>query len=74
MTGLKSLLVVPKISLNAPFGARCFMTSSYLKLMQLSPGLNAPFGARCFMTDKIPPHVDIVESLNAPFGARCFMT
>ena len=39
------------MSLNAPFGARCFLT-----LSKLWPGTdifiepNAPFGARCFPT------------------------
>ena len=37
--------------LNAPFGARCFMTVSVTKIgLILIGGLNAPFGARCFMT------------------------
>ena len=38
-------------SLNAPFGARCFLTlwsASFLSLSSLR--LNAPFGARCFLT------------------------
>ena len=38
--------------LNAPFGARCFMT--VLNWCKANPqifiSLNAPFGARCFMT------------------------
>ena len=38
-------------SLNAPFGARCFMTSGMKKASTFARlGLNAPFGARCFMT------------------------
>ncbi|EFF80527.1 hypothetical protein HMPREF0970_00533 [Schaalia odontolytica F0309] len=42
------------ISLNAPFGARCFMTHPRRSTAS-SPrsSLNAPFGARCFMT---PPY------------------
>ena len=37
--------------LNAPFGARCFLTIRNL-ILKLSPfgSLNAPFGARCFLT------------------------
>ena len=40
------------ISLNAPLGARCFLTSP--QQSQTIPGvvLNAPFGARCFLTVK----------------------
>ena len=40
------------MSLNAPFGARCFMTAtrSVTPRAASSGGLNAPFGARCFMT------------------------
>ncbi|EFF80520.1 hypothetical protein HMPREF0970_00526 [Schaalia odontolytica F0309] len=38
-------------SLNAPFGARCFMTSASPSPPSVpTSGLNAPFGARCFMT------------------------
>ena len=42
------------VSLNAPFGARCFMTPTRLKMSWLfcRTCLNAPFGARCFMTTK----------------------
>ena len=37
--------------LNAPFGARCFMTSLRGDSLVSAFGcLNAPFGARCFMT------------------------
>ena len=39
------------IRLDAPFGARCFLTAHDLILDYLTDdGLNAPFGARCFMT------------------------
>ena len=39
------------LSLNAPFGARCFMTQKGTSHMtERSISLNAPFGARCFMT------------------------
>ena len=42
---------MPFTSLNAPYGARCFLTLC----AQFNPGdsitgLNAPYGARCFLT------------------------
>ena len=40
--------------LNAPFGARCFLTTkNEHRIIDLIDCLNAPFGARCFLT--IPP-------------------
>ena len=36
--------------LNAPFGARCFLTSRVLSARRPIFSLNAPFGARCFLT------------------------
>ena len=37
--------------LNAPFGARCFLTASLFGFHRAETGsLNAPFGARCFLT------------------------
>ena len=37
--------------LNAPFGARCFLTSAKMNASKDSTkSLNAPFGARCFLT------------------------
>ncbi|EFF80530.1 hypothetical protein HMPREF0970_00536 [Schaalia odontolytica F0309] len=37
--------------LNAPFGARCFLTRSRVAHASDGiPSLNAPFGARCFLT------------------------
>ena len=37
--------------LNAPFGARCFLTlSTSTKPAPRAWSLNAPFGARCFLT------------------------
>ena len=38
--------------LNAPFGARCFLTKvmSEITKQREMGGLNAPFGARCFLT------------------------
>ena len=39
--------------LNAPFGARCFMTYELDEHWTALPvGLNAPFGARCFLTQQ----------------------
>ena len=63
--------------LNAPFGARCFLTGRGLgdTRRPVLPGLNAPFGARCFLTQVWAEAVHIwKECLNAPFGARCFLT
>ena len=41
-------------SLNAPFGARCFLTDNIsVNVLKFSHGLNAPFGARCFLTGGI---------------------
>ena len=63
-------------SLNAPFGARCFLT----ELSLTSPTiygicLNAPFGARCFLNiDEGAWRYINTHCLNAPFGARCFLT
>ena len=38
-------------SLNAPFGARCFLTSTPISSRSITRcGLNAPFGAWCFLT------------------------
>ena len=37
--------------LNAPFGARCFLTWKVDPGVEYTiTGLNAPFGARCFLT------------------------
>ena len=47
----QQLAATGKPSLNAPFGARCFMTFEISNMEELYDlGLNAPFGARCFMT------------------------
>ena len=41
----------PRQCLNAPFGARCFLTRDHNHRGIVGPmGLNAPFGARCFLT------------------------
>ena len=66
----------PAASLNAPFGARCFLTTSLSTLIG-SPisSFNAPFGARCFLTPtSLLCAAPRRASLNAPFGARCFLT
>ena len=62
--------------LNAPFGARCFLTKPCRSPKRCSStSLNAPYGALCFLTlqarDRI---VGSHRRLNAPFGARCFLT
>ena len=40
--------------LNAPFGARCFLTVTGTTGSHSSQpaSLNAPYGARCFLTDR----------------------
>ena len=40
--------------LNAPFGARCFLTGSPSRPRKTTRtgSLNAPFGARCFLTTR----------------------
>ena len=46
------MIVTPRIGLNAPFGARCFLAiqeTAWAEHEQLR--LNAPFGARCFLAD-----------------------
>ena len=69
--------LITDMSLNAPFGARCFLTQHREPQQGIGAhsGLNAPFGARCFLT---PLHHSgdnrAVVGLNAPFGARCFLT
>ena len=47
------------MSLNAPFGARCFMTffQGIADRIEIATRLNAPFGARCFMTVLVAPEV-----------------
>ena len=63
-------------SLNAPYGARCFLTS--LPGYACSRGLgrlNAPYGARCFLTGgRERARFRECRGLNAPYGARCFLT
>ena len=38
--------------LNAPYGARCFLTVTYESFdgEMVDESLNAPYGARCFLT------------------------
>ena len=39
------------MSFNAPYGARCFLTTSaQICFDDADVGLNAPYGARCFLT------------------------
>ena len=39
------------LGLNAPYGARCFLTANDQNLLiPLELSLNAPYGARCFLT------------------------
>ena len=48
-----SLLATPQAnlgSLNAPFGARRFLTRANSVRTVASSRINAPFGARCFLT------------------------
>ena len=59
--------------LNAPFGARCFLTERAFRSTAI--GLNAPFGARCFLTMMMVSRSLLSRTgLNAPFGARCFLS
>ena len=61
--------------LNAPYGARCFLTiEAPNQTYALDDSLNAPYGARCFLTPRRPQLTRLISSLNAPYGARCFLT
>ena len=60
--------------LNAPFGARCFLTAGFDLVMCIAARLNAPFGARCFLTIISSSQATFRSRLNAPFGARRFLT
>ena len=47
----RRLLNERKQRLNAPYGARCFLTEKKVApVMVYLSGLNAPYGARCFLT------------------------
>ena len=64
------------VRLNAPYGARCFLTFQEGMLgYEFFEGLNAPYGARCFLTPtgRVTPHQEKTGRLNAPYGARCFL-
>ena len=64
-------------SLNAPYGARCFLTDSHHDWNPCGvAGLNAPYGARCFLTllSFMLNIRHVIHGLNAPYGARCFLT
>ena len=61
--------------LNAPYGARCFLTRSTPTLPVFQCCLNAPYGARRFLTRRPwTAQVPARSRLNAPYGARCFLT
>ena len=62
-------------SLNAPYGARCFLTQARTATAWPSTtSLNAPYGARCFLTPKAVRESVYDKRLNAPYGARCILT
>ena len=71
-----TIRILVRLSLNAPCGARCFLTSArYLSHVASVERLNAPFGARCFLTIEFRfSKIAVARRLNAPFGARCFLT
>ena len=75
LTGVYALIIMTG-GLNAPFGARCFLTYAFSFLpVTVTVCLNAPFGARCFLTLQMwIKDAGRTTSLNAPFGARCFLT
>ena len=56
VSGLRGDLLSAR-GLNAPFGARCFMTRPATWFASTGTGLNALFGARCFMTDNSGEHI-----------------
>ena len=61
--------------LNAPYGARCFLTKKNWLSDFILSSLNAPYGARCFLTAQDDnEEIDEIDGLNAPYGARCFLT
>ena len=49
--------------LNAPFGARCFLTPERIEAGVFWNGLNAPFGARCFLTRAIGEIIEYLMNL-----------
>ena len=52
-----------KYRLNAPFGARCFLTTGpFTMSTSWSTRLNAPFGARCFLTPEDYAEVRAVQT------------
>ena len=63
------------IRLNAPYGARCFLTNDTPAHSDYLRSLNAPYGARCFLTSvTVNDTPQVRVRLNAPYGARCFLT
>ena len=67
---------LPELGLNAPYGARCFLTAPDQTIPRSRrTSLNAPYGARCFLTTVVRCRNLTRElGLNAPYGARCFLT
>ena len=48
---VKRVKLLQQSRLNAPYGARCFLTvRSHVFLVSVRRGLNALYGARCFLT------------------------
>ena len=65
-----------KRRLNAPYGARCFLTRrAGASCARHGAGLNAPYGARCFLTVccRTSSIWCPLPCLNAPYGAS-FLT
>ena len=64
------------VCLNAPYGARCFLTRRTARALDglRTVRLNAPYGARCFLTTNLRAGIGRIMRLNAPYGARCFLT
>ena len=62
------------LCLNAPYGARCFLTNYAQVRISVDGSLNAPYGARCFLTGDNYVSFGDYGGLNAPYGARCFLT
>ena len=72
---MPELRAIEDHSLNAPSGARCFLTVNTRTAGGILLSLNAPSGARCFLTKTFDGYKFIPAiCLNAPSGARCFLT
>ena len=58
------------VSLNAPYGTRCFLTFKHGPDVSRFPGLNAPYGARCFLiTPSRTRCLQFLSCPNVPYGA-----